>query len=264
MWDNIRWEGDDNWIAESIRQGSCMAVTDGSYKKNLYPDIHSAAFVLECKNKSGQIWGSFPEPSRCACSYRGELVGLMAIHLILLAANEVNEGLTGRIDIYSDCLGALDKVKNLPPERIPTGSAHSDVLKNILVNCSNLSFNRLYSHVSAHQDDHQCLDALPREAQLNCAMDSLAKKTLWDLRPTQLPRHQAFPLEPISIFAGETKITTDMGDYLRFWAHRQLARETFHSLKILYHREFDFIDWEMVCEMLREVPRLFQLWLVSK
>jgi hypothetical protein len=61
------------------------------------------------------IWGSFPEQSRCACSYRGELVGLMAIHLILLAANEVNIGLRGRVHIYSDCLGALDKVKNLPP-----------------------------------------------------------------------------------------------------------------------------------------------------
>jgi hypothetical protein len=68
MWDNIRWNGDDNWIAESIRQGTCMAVTDGSYMKTLYPDIHSAAFVLECKNKSGKIWGSFPESSRCACS----------------------------------------------------------------------------------------------------------------------------------------------------------------------------------------------------
>jgi hypothetical protein len=154
MWNNIRWEGDDNWIAQSIRQGTCIAVTDGSYMRTLYPDIHSAAFVLECSNKTGRIWGSFAEPSRCACSYRGELVGLMAILLILLAANEVNPGLLGQVKIYSDCLGALDKVKNLPPARIPTGSAHSDVLKNILVNCSAISFDRYYSHVSAHQDDH--------------------------------------------------------------------------------------------------------------
>ena len=44
----------------------------------------------------------------------------MAIHLILLAINEVNPGLGGSIHIYSDCLGALDKVKNLPPSRIPS------------------------------------------------------------------------------------------------------------------------------------------------
>ncbi len=34
-----------------------------------------------------------------ACSYHGELVGLMAIHLILLAINEVNPGLTGLVHI---------------------------------------------------------------------------------------------------------------------------------------------------------------------
>ncbi len=39
MWDNIRWEGDDNWISDSIRQGTCIAVTDGSYMKSLHPDI---------------------------------------------------------------------------------------------------------------------------------------------------------------------------------------------------------------------------------
>jgi hypothetical protein len=184
----------------------------------------------------------------------------MAIHLILLAANEVNPGLTGHVKIYSDCLGALDKVKNLPPARIPTGSAHSDVLKNILVNCSAISFDRYYSHVSAHQDDHADFTSLSREAQLNCSMDNLAKKALWDLRATQLPTQQAFPLEPISVFAGRTKLTADMGEYMRFWTHRQMAKEKFHDLKILFDREFEYVDWEMIYETLREVPRLFQLW----
>jgi hypothetical protein len=255
-----RTEGDDNWVAASIRQGTCIAVTDGSYMRTLYPDILAAAFVLECTRGSGRMWGSFPEPSRSACSYRGELVGLLAIHLILLATNEVNAGLKGRVQIYSDCLGALDKVKNLPPARIPTGSAHSDVLKNILVNCSAISFDRFYSHVLAHQDDHKSFISLPREAQLNCSIDYLAKKALWDLRATHLPAQQAFPLEPICIFAGPTKLTADMGDYIHFWTHRQMAKETFHSLKILFNQEFDYVDWEMVYETLREVPRLFQLW----
>jgi hypothetical protein len=167
MWDNLQWEGNNNWIAEAIRGGTCVAVTDGSYMGTLYPEIHSAAFVLECSNGSGRLWGSFPESSRCACSYRGELVGLIVIHLILLAVNEVNKDLTGHVHIYSDCLGTLNMVKNLPPSRIPTRSPHSDVLKNILVNCGNLSFNRYYSHVSAHQDDHNNFTSLSRPAQLN-------------------------------------------------------------------------------------------------
>ncbi len=45
MWDNIQWIKDDNWIVEAIRDGSCIAVTDGLYMKALYLQIHSAAFV---------------------------------------------------------------------------------------------------------------------------------------------------------------------------------------------------------------------------
>jgi hypothetical protein len=174
----------------------------------------------------------------------------MGIHLILLAINEVNTGLTGSVHIYSDCFGALDKVKKLSPSQIPTGSAHSDVLKNILVNCSNLSFNWYYSHVDAHQDDcGDCL-SLSRPSQLNCSMDSLAKKALWDLQVTLSPSQQAFPLKPICIFACSTKITADMGDYVCFWTHRQLAWERFQNLKILTNQEFDYVDWEMVYEKL--------------
>ncbi len=87
------------------------------------------------------------EDSWVSCSYRGKLVGLMGIHLILLAINEVNPGLQGSVHIFSDCLRALDKVRNSPPSRVPLGLVHSDVLKNILVNCDRLSFKHLYSHV---------------------------------------------------------------------------------------------------------------------
>jgi hypothetical protein len=154
----------------------------------------------------------------------------MAIHLILLAINEVNKNLLGHVVIYSNCLGALNKVKNLPPSRISSRSLHADILKNILINCSDLSFDRYYSHVSAHQDDHQDFATLSRPAQLNCCMDYLAKRALWELQATDLPAQQAFPLEPIYIFAGQAKITADMGNYIRFWVHRQLAKKNFYSL----------------------------------
>ncbi len=51
-----------------------------------------------------------------------------------------------------------------------------------------------------------------------------------------------------------------MGDYVQFWAHHCLARTMFHSLGVLFHQEFDHVDWEMVYDTLREVPRLFQVW----
>jgi hypothetical protein len=153
MWENLQWIGNEGWLAVAIAEGTCIAVADGSYMKDLYPTISSAAVILECTKGRGRVWCSFPEASQAACSYRGELVGLMAIHLILLAINEVHLGLDGSVQIYSDYLGALHRVENLPASRIPSSLAHSDVLKNILVHCSSLTFERRYSHVLAHQDN---------------------------------------------------------------------------------------------------------------
>jgi hypothetical protein len=63
MWENIQWVGHDNWIAEAIKDGSHIAITDGLYMKALYPQIHPAAFVLECSKGRGQLWGLFSEAS---------------------------------------------------------------------------------------------------------------------------------------------------------------------------------------------------------
>ena len=106
-----------------------MAVTDGSYIREMYPEVCSCAFVLECLQGRGMIYGSFPEQSKQACAYRRELLGLMAIHLILLAANKMERRLHGCVKIYSDCLGALGKVTSLPDNRLPSRCKHSDILK---------------------------------------------------------------------------------------------------------------------------------------
>ncbi len=103
----------------------------------------------------------------------------MAIHLILRGVNVVATNLRGLILILSNCLGAMNKVRDLPPHRIPMQCSHSDILKNIMANCSNLLFSRLYSHVRAHQDEGKAYGALTKDAQLNCQMDYLAKKAIY-------------------------------------------------------------------------------------
>jgi hypothetical protein len=116
MWENLKWTGEDSWIAGSIHDGSCIAVTDGSYMKHLFPTIYSAALVLECQKGIGRLWCFFPKASTTACSYRGKLVSLMAIHLLLLAVNETYPALQGSIHTYSDCLGALDRSGTCPQQ----------------------------------------------------------------------------------------------------------------------------------------------------
>lgn len=155
IWQSLKLVGEEDWLYDAIRLGTCTAVTEGSFIKELYPDLCSCAFILECTEGRGRIYGSFLEQSDVACAYRGELLGLMAIHLLLLAADKRWPDLTGLVKIYSDCLGALMKVTHLPERRLPAGIKHSDILKNIVVNCSKLSFDCKYLHVRAHQDDQR-------------------------------------------------------------------------------------------------------------
>ncbi len=129
-------------------------MTDGSYIKELYPELCAAAFVLECTKGRGRMAGAFAEASAAANAYRWELLGLMAVHLLLLAVETVSPSLSGSATIYSDCLGTLGRVAKLPPYRTPSRCRHSDILKTIMVNCASLSFQPEYHHVAAHQDDH--------------------------------------------------------------------------------------------------------------
>ena len=137
-WDDLRVTGSTDWIAHAIADNSLVAVTDGSYIKEHWPELCSAAFVLECTKGQGQLTGAFAEASVAANPYRGELLGLMAIHLLLLVVKTVSPSLSGSAAIYSDCIGALGRVAKLPPYRIPSRCRYLDILKTIMVNFANL------------------------------------------------------------------------------------------------------------------------------
>ena len=76
------------------------------YKRNVARVVFGCLY-LGMRSGDEENCGVLPESSKVANAYRGELLGLMAIHLILLAANKVWPTLQGQAKVYSDCLGAL-------------------------------------------------------------------------------------------------------------------------------------------------------------
>lgn len=100
MWQSLQLLGDDNWLIDAIWEGTCISVTDRLYIREIFGDMSSCAFVLECTHGRGKILGSFPEQSQHACAYRGELLGLMAIYLILLAVNKVQPFLEVKVKFF--------------------------------------------------------------------------------------------------------------------------------------------------------------------
>jgi hypothetical protein len=109
-----------------------------------------------------------------------------------------------------------------------------------------LFFSWHYKHVKAHQDNGKDYHLLYLELQLNCAMDYNAKTAIRSLNAMNLPHQQHFLLKLICAFASKNKLTANMGDHLRYWAHLKLVRSTYHSLRILDSKHFDLVDWKMV------------------
>jgi hypothetical protein len=61
-------------------------------------------------------------------------------------------------------------------------------------------------------------------------------------------------LKLIRLFVNGEDMTSETESHVRFWAHRQLARDFFHDQKILSHAQFDAIDWKSVHHMLHSMP----------
>jgi hypothetical protein len=157
----------------------------------------------------------------------------MGIHLILLSIDRVHSNLSGSVEVVSDCLGALRRVTDLPPYRIPSRCKHSDILKNILVNCRGLYFTTYYSHVKVHQDDSVSSANQSQKTQLNCICNHTAKQQIAINRLDSPALGRMFLLESIGMFVKGEKMTSDTGEQLRFWAHRQLVRSYYYSSMML-------------------------------
>jgi hypothetical protein len=232
LWEHLRVTGGEAWLQDSIANGLLVTVTDRSYIREIYPNRCLAAFVLECSKRQGRIVGTFSEGLLVANAYRGELLSLMAIHLILLSMNKLHRDLSGSIEIVLDCLGVLKRATHLLPYRILSQCHHSNILKTILVHCRVLSFTTHYSHIRAHQDDSTTFAQLRRKAQLNCICNHAAKQRIAIDGANGPVPSQMFPLESISIFVNGEKMTSETGGQIQFRAHHQLAREFYRDQKI--------------------------------
>ncbi len=104
---------------------------------------------------------------------------------------------------------------------------------------------------------------LSRKSQLNCICNHLAKQCLSEEAIEWKGGSQLFPLEPIRIFIGAAKLSSETGPLLRFHTHRQLSRSLFHQRQILSCDEFKEVNWEAVHRTLHLVPRLFQVWVAK-
>ena len=90
-----------------MSQESLVCVTDGLYNKQVTPDICSAGWVMACMQTKHRILCTLIERSAYAGSYRGELLGMLAICLFLLAVKGYHNTISDGNEACCDNKGAL-------------------------------------------------------------------------------------------------------------------------------------------------------------
>lgn len=128
MWDHVERPSGLDAVIDAIASGTAVFVTDGSYNWGIQRDIDGAGWLVFCT--SGRrivLRGSFSERNTKAGSYRAELLGLLAIHTFLLAAEAFFQlPLAHRGLVVCDNLGALNKAHE-KRKKIPACAKHADI-----------------------------------------------------------------------------------------------------------------------------------------
>lgn len=132
FWKELKNTGNGSWLYQAIHDHSLICVSHGSYIRQLHPEVCSAAIIFEYKQGRGHLSLSFAEKSPYTNAFRGELLGLMAVHLLLCSIDKTNPNLTCSVEVYSDCNGTLRTVDSLPKSTLLPNWTHLDILKIIL------------------------------------------------------------------------------------------------------------------------------------
>ena len=209
--------------------------------------------------------GSFSEYSTSASSYRGELLGLCAINIILLALSKTGR-ITNRpqITVWCDNKGAINRASE-NSRRIKCGRPCADILRLLRTIRNELPLSPTFCHVKAHMDDKLSWEQLSLEQQLNCNCDALAKdsitRTLESFHGERSRYSQLLPMEAVGLFVNNQKITSDPTNELRYLLSKSDAKTFLTNEQGWTDVQFDEVGWDWLHKVLISKPVMFRLWL---
>ncbi len=264
MWSGITLRGTFDNVLASVRDGIAEWVTDGSFDRKRAPSISSAGWIIFCPTTKSYLRGAFYEVSPDASAYRGELLGLTALHLLALAM-KLHYNIDSKMGkIHCDNERALGRA-SFYRRRIPPGSKHGDILR-LLRNIKNvLGHAFTYHHIYGHADRTKRWDRLTLIEKLNCLCDGWAKGARYE--GTTAPRDattQVLPRERSAVFINGVKQTSDLADVARFELGLIKARR-FYVEELGWHDDaFDRVDWLSLDFTLSKKSKMYQIWLAKQ
>ncbi len=165
-------------VISSIRDGTAVAVSDGSYSP--HNKRGAASWTIEATNRAQYIRGSSiaPGPLELQNPYRSEILGVLAILQTLVDLCKSNDITEGHVSVHCDGLTALRQSTRKKIERISSKSKHSDLLSACCQLINQLPISITPTHVKGHRDDVVSFENLTTPEVMNVEMDINAKLTL--------------------------------------------------------------------------------------
>lgn len=279
MWDHVTGNREMEWFRDALSHGTAMMVADGSYSKDLDPHLCGTGWAIRCTASKQMIKGSFFERSISASSYRGELLGMVAIHALVSTAAEVYNLPVNSGSVHCDNMGALGKAR-AHGRRVKASLKQGDLVRVIRSMKQGLFLQLRYQYVKSHQDDHTRWEDLPLDQKLNVICDTLAKQAVGRGLSIDAVRRQVIPLslpwEQAAIMVGGEKLTSDVGDPVRYYLGHLEARRFYTQPQDIQDNgvnqgglgwtetQFDMVDWESLHEALSKRPEMFRVWLAKQ
>jgi hypothetical protein len=259
LWEKIYLPFGLDAVVDAIAGGTAILVTDGSYSRKIRSEIDGAGWLIYCRSRKKVIFkGTTFEISTKAGSYRGELLGLLAVHLLVSAVEiffDLPPGLRGLV--ACDNLGGLNRSKQRK-KKIPPSGKHADILRSLRRVHAQLRGQLRYQHVYGHQDRKKTWEQMTLLEKLNYKCDSLAKSAVHQgilECPSKVSvARQLLPLESVAVFHDGQKISGEGGKELRFQIGKKEARQFYLSQLGWYAPTFDNVDWHARDKALGDKP----------
>lgn len=266
LWRTFQTDGDGSWIYCSLLAGNLIIMSDGSYNENIALDVCSCATVFRDKitNDSARVTWAEKSNAHTADNYRAELLGAIAIQLILKVASD---GKYIPRDLRPQC-GCDNKTVvyhgNHPRRPMPEKQAQADLLRYYKRLVRDAPYKCQMYHVYGHLDQYLSLDELTIEELTNIECDEEADIAL--VEGVRLGRYidRVLPDEDFVVKVDGEKLSgPTLPAINRHWGRTE-AREHYHDQGILDRDLFDEVDWDSTERVMTRAPEMFSVWVTKQ
>jgi hypothetical protein len=250
-------------VAESIRVGTAVAISDGSYKD----EFGTSALTLEplVPNSGNCILATNVIPGRPEdqSSYRSELGGLWGIVTMITCVCQAHGITSGAITVGCDGIEALNSGFDVGDENAAkVTAADYDMVSSLRRKVEQCPVEIRPMHVKGHQDDDG-VKYLSRYAKMNIKMDALAKAywsdTVMDYAGDNIVLDEEYWTFRIAGRKVSSYLETEIFVYVH--GNDQLRRwERKRRLPMSAARK---VNWDACEQALRSLPLARRHWVVK-